>query len=215
MRVRKAASWAAGLRGRRCEGRGGGVARLGGFRLPEPRLRSPEGRLRRHSAPRLRGRRPGASATQGRSEARRADPRPQDRDPERGPHGRLLTPRASRRGRRGPGFRAPSSLSPSPETPSPHRGRAVPGPAAGRTTHTAAPRAPPFPALPPPPLRLRAARGAQRTHLPSPRTAHRGSAPGPRRGHRPVQPRQTPRRLERRRWPPVPPFCCRRRRRLG
>ena len=69
--VRKAASWAAGLRGRSCEGWGGGVARLGGFRLPEPRLRSPEGRLRCRWAPRQRGRRPGASATQGRSEERR------------------------------------------------------------------------------------------------------------------------------------------------
>ena len=53
-------------------------------------------------------------------------------------------------------------------------------------------------------------------HPPSlPRTAHRGSAPGPRRRHRPVQPRQTPRRLEGRRGPRVPPFCRRRRRRLG
>lgn len=170
VRVRKAASWAAGLRGRSCEGWGGGVARLGGFRLPEPRLRSPEGRLRCRWAPRQRGRRPGASATQGRSEERRdgLTPGPQDREPERGPHGRLLTPRASCRGRRGPGFRAPSCLSPSPATPSPRRGRAVPGPAAGRTTHAAAPQAPPFPAMPPPPLRLRAARGSQRTHLPSP-----------------------------------------------
>lgn len=150
-----------------------------------------------------------------RGEARRADPRASGQRAGAGtpwppPDAESELPREARPW-------VPSPLLPQPEPCNPLSSLRASSPGArGRANDTR--RSAPGAAIPRDAAAAAAAprRSGVAAHPPSlPRTALRGSAPGPRRRHRPVQPRQTPRRLEGRRGPPVPPFCRRRHRRLG
>lgn len=127
---------------------------------------------------------------------------PPGQGPTARPHDRLVTPRASRQTRYGPGSRGALLPQPEPRRPLPVPRASSPGPAAGSSIRCSAEAA----AIP------RAAAAAApicpggAAHPPSlPRSVRRGSAPGPRPKHRPVQPQPSPRRMERRRRPHAPP----------
>lgn len=155
--------------GRSCQGRGGGVARLGRSPLPLTWTEA--------EAP------PGARAAlaeaggfrhPGEKEARRAPgvampgapgQRPGAETPWPPPDAESEPPRETRPWFPDPGPPPPWARAPQPPPRAEGEQRWSPRPG---DQHTAAPGPPPFPAPPPPLLRLSAARGAQRTHLPSP-----------------------------------------------